>query len=941
MAITYLPVPKPGPYVNQFVTSSSSSAPIESDLRACIIGELRRINKDELAGVYEGDEVKIPFPNYEPGAKIYKDSVKISLKNIVMAIAESSSIFDVDHSGGAANASLLGSTLTDTSENFTATGGSPPHPAVNVGDSITVSYTINTVNYTIKATITAITETTLTLDKALPTIASGISYVIDRQSGQFVSFGNTLKTNTNNGFANVFPGDEIKIIHPVQGTNKAKVLKVIDSDEVKIDKSFNTASNVSYEITRKNSNRISIIGATAGLFPVQGDILQDLSGVGFNTVKVGDEVRIQIGQSIEPVTVVSIIDTYRIQISKSFASQNIIYSITRMQLSNSPIQLFDEINQYVLENTNGDKFLDSPYLTILPALQVSSLDGDITIKQADVYVDYQAMSVSLANTFIEIENDLVIEDRVGEIDHRNPLGLGVASAAANTVTKVFAIPIESDTNEGWLKALAVAENNKMYNLALMTQSPVIQGYGRAHVDGMSTPNKHGWRVLWMNLLHPYEETLVTQTLNGTLKYKDNSTSGDTSDDFLEFYDPLADFSDISAVNTYIAFWENGEVFDSNDNPVDPIYIKVTEKGEDNTILLCSKQQYIGEAGRGLYIPAEKISLNAIALGSGQASYDPVEKEFTIPTATFTTAFGSSGDFSVGKRVVVKSQVDENQEGVYVIMQEASSDNGNIYIIKKDSTLTNIDVNDLVNLPTSSAPTKVGTYKIVKILNLTEQAQALANIANSFKSRRVLYITNERCLIEVNNVVRELPGYYLCAAYAGVSSGTKPHESLTNFYINGFVGVRMGSDHFTTVDLQGIIVAGGGFLVVQDVVDKSNPYAWRQTTTDTSSQKTIQFSFTKNFDDVSYKIYEAHKLLGGISNNVPEARADAATNTQSVLNDLLKDVPRTSRNAILGPQCISAEFAGWVPDPILENTNYADIDLVFPLVWENFVFNLRA
>jgi len=1040
MAITFLSAKKPGVYVNQFVTGPTVVTPAESDLPALIIGPKVNLVRNKLAGVYEGQEVEVPFPEYEAGSKVFKDSVRIVLQNIIMAITESENNTVVDGSASGTGRTLSGTILTDKKQDLSS---------ALVGDSVTISYTISSILYSIKANVVEVNPvispafnqavlapagetlkiktsahdpsavsvpvtiyfingsdlpdsevitldntdtstpiagletckkilsvdvgaaistvslivtdsadntivtiptpgaqtyvsalTRLTLDKALPSMTSGITYIVTRNTGKFEAFGNILKTDTVNGFSNVFPGYEIKVDHPTQGLISAKVNKVIDVDEIQLNKSFAAATNVGYEITQKNSNRTSVMGIRAGLFATANtDILQDASNTGFTTVKVGDDVRIQNGQVIQQATVLSKIDNYRIQLSKKFDAGSIYFSITRQQVSNSPIELFDKVNQFVLNNANSDKYVDDNTFTIKDALQVSGLDGDISIKQADIYVDYDALSVAKANTVIEVETDLVIEDRVGLMNDKNPLGLAVGIACANTIAKVYAIPIDDTTNAAWLRALSIAENQKAYNICLLTQSGTIQSYGRTHVDGMSTANKHGWRVLWMNLEHPYEETLITTTPNGTITYKTNSTPLDLTDDYIEFYDPLGDYSSVPASDTYIAFWENGELFDINDNPIDPVFLKVSEKGEDSNVLICETIEYLGTQGKGLYIPNKKVSLNAIPVGPGLATYDYQNKTFTIPDSIWQTAFGT-GTFATADRVVVNAQVDEDQEGIFTVSQVGSASPAVDWIIKKDSTISEIDVNDLVNLPTSAAPNKVGSYKIIKLNNLTEQAQALANIANSFSSRRVLYITNETCIVEVDNVDKELPGYYICAAYAGLSSGTMPHQPMTEFEINAIKGIRKGNPYFD-LDQQGIVVAGGGWIMIQDVPDKSLPKAWKQTTTDTTSIKTIEFSFTKNLDDICYKLFEDHKRFPGTSNNLPIAREDAASQTEVTLNELKKDRGRGPNNGYVGPQVVSATFNGFVPDPILADTSYADIDLQLPLVWNVYVFNVRA
>lgn len=919
--LTFTPVSAPGVRVNQFIIDTTGTTPSESDLGGLIIGPKYNVISDKLAGEYLGEETQFFFPDAEAGQKVKKDSVKIVLKDIVLDIVKSDKTLVLDKSSSTSG-NLSGSTLTDLTGDFITN-------AVEVNDSISITYTLSGINYTIKAIVTNVAATVLTLDKPLPTV-SNTNYVIERSKGYISSFGSVLKTTVVNGFANVYPGDKVNLVHPTQGAISAIVLNVIDSDEIKINKSLNTSTNISYEIERSNVNRLQVIGLTSGSFVVNGDVLQDNSGVGFVSVNIGDSVRILRGQEIDTASVIAKLDTYRIQLSKSFNSGNIIYSVTRTQAINNPIQLTDDLNDFVIMDSNDDNFVDNTYFTILSSLNVSDLDGSITIKSAKVFVDYIALSVADANTILSIEDDSQIVSKCGVISHLNPLGLAASIAASNTLNTLRVIPVEDETNEAWLKALTVAEKADIHNVCLLSQSLTIQSYARSHVDGMSTAARHGWRVLWMNLKHTFEKIIKFTTENGKLEY-----IPDVNGDYIRFYDGLADFSDTPANNIMIAFWENGELFDSNDKPIDPTYFKVTAKGDDDTILICDTSAYIGEAGRGLYVPIKAESTSAII-----GTYDVLKKTLTANT---NTAFPNINSvvINVSDRVVLNDQPDAKQNGTYILT--IKGDANTPWVLTKDSSLSAVDAIDIIGAPTSGSP-KVGSYQIIKILSKTEQAQAMANVAHSFSSRRIIYNSNESCIVEIDQVDRVVPGYNISAGYAGIASatGVRPHMPFNFFPINGIKGVlfTIADDYFTDTEV-GIMTAGGCWVVDQPVFNNSAPYAWKQTTTDTTSIKTTEFSFTRNLDDICKKIYKDHLSQAGKSNNVAAAWGLISGQTTVTLSALTEGSYDSPIGGKLGPQVTSISASGPEVDPLDPTGTVTNIDAVLPLPLNNMTFNVRA
>lgn len=226
-------------------------------------------------------------------------------------------------------------------------------------------------------------------------------------------------------------------------------------------------------------------------------------------------------------------------------------------------------------------------------------------------------------------------------------------------------------------------------------------------------------------------------------------------------------------------------------------------------------------------------------------------------------------------------------------------------------------------------TAYGDYSISSVLDIENQSQAIANIAFSYRNRRAVYITNDECVISLNNVNELLPGYYFSAAYAGLVSRLYPHQMLTSYPLQGFIGVRKGYDHFNDKQI-GQIASGGGMTVVQARTDNSVPSAWIDTTTDTTSNKTSWISFTRNLDDISYGVDLSIFGMPGTRSRVTNSLTKMSEKINTYLNSK-RDIERVSdfADGDLGPQIESYTFSGLIKSPTISNLITGDIDVFLP------------
>lgn len=131
--------------------------------------------------------------------------------------------------------------------------------------------------------------------------------------------------------------------------------------------------------------------------------------------------------------------------------------------------------------------------------------------KADIYIAYNALRTDLGNRILTItdQNDNI--GVFGTVNQFNPLALGCQVALANTTTSVNAIAINSNDDAGYLEALDLAQSQRLYALAPLTQSlEVLQAFN-LHAQEMSIPKEASWRVALVNSTIPTTTSIGSYT----------------------------------------------------------------------------------------------------------------------------------------------------------------------------------------------------------------------------------------------------------------------------------------------------------------------------------------------------------------------------------------------------------------------------------------------
>lgn len=128
------------------------------------------------------------------------------------------------------------------------------------------------------------------------------------------------------------------------------------------------------------------------------------------------------------------------------------------------------------------------------------------------------------------------------------------------------------------------------------------------------------------------------------------------------------------------------------------------------------------------------------------------------------------------------------------------------------------------------------------------AETVAKQSAAYKQRRMYKLFPATVTATINGTDETIPGFYVCAAKAGMVARFSPQQGFTLMPITGFTGVKGSNDTFSTKQLN-IMAAGGTYIIVQDA--QGAPLVSRmQVSTDTSSIETRELSITKIVDFVA-------------------------------------------------------------------------------------------
>ena len=152
----------------------------------------------------------------------------------------------------------------------------------------------------------------------------------------------------------------------------------------------------------------------------------------------------------------------------------------------------------------------------------------------------------------------------------------------------------------------------------------------------------------------------------------------------------------------------------------------------------------------------------------------------------------------------------------------------------------------------SGPTSAATgvsYYITRNLTAQQMAQAVADTSSTFMDSRVWHVQPDIVGVPVGTKTEYLPGYYLAAAYAGLSAGEPVQQSFTNLTIPGIVDLKHSNFFYTRTQLD-LMAGAGTCLTVQDTPG-GIPYCRHSLTTNMANVTSQEIMLTRDVDSVAY------------------------------------------------------------------------------------------
>lgn len=125
------------------------------------------------------------------------------------------------------------------------------------------------------------------------------------------------------------------------------------------------------------------------------------------------------------------------------------------------------------------------------------------------------------------------------------------------------------------------------------------------------------------------------------------------------------------------------------------------------------------------------------------------------------------------------------------------------------------------------------------------SEAYQGLGAVYANRRVIMVAPEMVGASIDSVEQRIPGYYLCAAIAGMIGQQPPQQGFTNYPISGFTRPFGSNDVFTQRQMN-VGAAGGTYWVIQEVAGGALTCR-HQLTTDLTSIETRELSITKVVD----------------------------------------------------------------------------------------------
>jgi hypothetical protein len=233
-------------------------------------------------------------------------------------------------------------------------------------------------------------------------------------------------------------------------------------------------------------------------------------------------------------------------------------------------------------------------------------------------------------------------------------------------------------------------------------------------------------------------------------------------------------------------------------------------------------------------------------------------------------------------------------------------------------------NDTLVISSATDPA-ISNFKIEIFRDLTSAAAAskYVAVAGGFSSERVFAVVPDRGVNGLRVDGSSVKNWYVACAFAGLRSGSRPQQPLSNVELLGFDGLNITSPLFSEADLD--TLRDGGIWVVRNT-NEGKIYSERQLSTSTLDLYRKEQSVTCNVDSVSFTLGDALRNLVGRVNITEETTALV----EATIRQTLGTLAATNGAITVGPQLKTYEIVSITVPATAQDTLLVKIQISVPL-----------
>jgi len=234
-------------------------------------------------------------------------------------------------------------------------------------------------------------------------------------------------------------------------------------------------------------------------------------------------------------------------------------------------------------------------------------------------------------------------------------------------------------------------------------------------------------------------------------------------------------------------------------------------------------------------------------------------------------------------------------------------------------------NDTVVLAVASNPFIVANSRFEVFRDLTSNALAkeYVKISGGFSSERVFAVVPDRGISGLKSGGVSVKNWNVAAAFAGLRSGSRAQQPLSNVELLGFDGSNTNLVAFDEDDMS--VLRDGGVWVVRNTED-GKIYAERQLSTSTIDLFRKEQSVTSNVDSISFTLGDALRDLVGRVNITDRNTGLVRSRIVSIFGELSSD----AGSATVGPQLTSYTINSITVPETAQDTVKVSISIGVPL-----------